>query len=213
MLEFRGWLPGEHIEHGPADHLVAPEPLGARFAAPVPELNPVSPVDHVQTHRQAVNDQRGEPALFRDLPRPARHLERQILGQGDRIEERGQQVLQQGHHGRQHLGAVRIPLDLQDAEAEPGVDERHPLDQAGDCRELVEGVHVEVAARARDAGTERGARVPAPDTDRFDLQAVMERSRHRAQGVVRREPTVKNAGHAAEQFERGATESCRHGMT
>ena len=77
---------------GPADHVVAPEPLGAGLALPVPALDAVVPVHDVESHRQAVDDQAGEPAVLLDLARLRRHLPREVGRQLDRREIGRQEV-------------------------------------------------------------------------------------------------------------------------
>src|SRR5262249_12572739 len=76
--QFGRGLTREHLEHGAADDVVAPEPLGAGLAFPVPALDAVVPVDHVETEWQAVDDEAGEAPMLLDLARLCRHLTREI---------------------------------------------------------------------------------------------------------------------------------------
>ena len=48
---------------------LAPQPLGAGLPLPVPDLDAVVAVDHVEPDRQAVDDEAGEAALLLDLAR------------------------------------------------------------------------------------------------------------------------------------------------
>ena len=107
--QLRRRLAGEHVEHRPADDVVAAEALGARLALAVPALDAVVAVDDVEAERQAVDDEAGEAPVLLDLARLRRHLAGEVGGQLDRGEIRRQEIRHDGQHleiGRVRRGAA-----------------------------------------------------------------------------------------------------------
>ena len=102
--QLRRRLAGEHLEDRPADHVVAPEALGAGLPLPVPALDAVVAIDDVEAERQAVDDEAGEAAVLLDLAGLRRHLAGQVGRELDRGEIRRQEIRDDG----QHLGIERV---------------------------------------------------------------------------------------------------------
>src|ERR1700694_5499428 len=91
-------LAGQYLEHLAPHHLVAPETGDADLALPVPDLDPIVPIDDVESYREAVDDEADEPALLVYFPRLSGDFDREISGELDRCEERRQQVGRDRQH-------------------------------------------------------------------------------------------------------------------
>ena len=82
----------EHLEHFPPQRVFARHALRAGLALAIPGADAEGAVDHVQTHRQRIDDAGGKVALGLHLAGAQRHFGGEVLRQ-----------LRGGDHGRQDL--------------------------------------------------------------------------------------------------------------
>jgi hypothetical protein len=92
----------EHIEHRSAEYLNSLDTLSSQLTFPIPRLNPVVPVDHIETNRERVNDLGGETALRLHFSRAGRNLTCEILGQFYGSKQRRQDVGDNPDYQAQH---------------------------------------------------------------------------------------------------------------
>ena len=72
--EHLGGLSMQDLEDRATNRFLARHALEARLALAVPGLNAIRAVDHIQAHRQRVDDLFGESALLVDFARAGRHF-------------------------------------------------------------------------------------------------------------------------------------------
>ena len=206
-------LAGEHVEHRPADDVVPAQPLGARLPLPVPALDAVVAVHHVEAKRQAVDDQAGEAAVLLDLAGLRGHLAGEIGRELDR-----------GEVGRQEIGDDRQHLEIRGPRPDPDLEQAQPralvLEReavaVGQPRDRVERAHRRGRIRRRRGlhGPEgRRARRPKPDGRRLDRQAAPESFGHGRERRLGAQPLVQELGHRADEPELSATHARLHGAT
>ncbi len=165
--EFFGRLPSEHLEDLAADHLIPPEAGRTHLALPVPDLNPVLPVDNVQTNWKAVDDESGEPALLIYLSRLRGYLDCEIGRERERGQKRRQKISDDGKD--LELFRIRPGSDLQQTDVGFIVLQREPHPGIGTvyCLERLQQQRDALAARSLDAPEAAGGLVAIPDGDPF----------------------------------------------
>jgi hypothetical protein len=193
-------LPGEHLEHLAAYHLVTSKSWCADLALAVPYLDAIIPVDDVETHRQAVDDEAGEPALLVDLPRLRRHLDCQIGGEGERSQKRCQQV---GDDFKDlHAGRVECASYVQEPDLSLFVLQGEPHGRAA-VRDGVQRLDERgiVQWRSRNHPETAGFLVAEPDAHRLRGEANPECLGHRGKGLLDGKPSLQQLGHPADVTE------------
>src|SRR3954468_9837966 len=130
-------LPGEDLEYLAAHDLVPAEAGRADLTLPIPDLDAVVSIDDIETDRKAVDDQTDEAAVLLDLPRLGGDLDREIGGETQGRQKRGEQVGHDGEHLA--LGSAELGASLQQAHQRFFVLQRNSTSRAGG-RQLLERV-------------------------------------------------------------------------
>src|SRR5690349_16929740 len=168
-VEFRAklllGLPSQDLEDLAPDHLVAAK-RRTDLTLPIPELNPIVAVHHIQADRQAIDDEADEAALLLHLSRLGGHLDGKVGGQGHRGEERSEQIGNDGE-GSALLG-LQVGTHLEQAHQAFFVLQPKTATRAVRIERLERLDHLPVRL-CRRAGSAEGAgsSIPIPERDLF----------------------------------------------